>query len=269
MIKRWIDRTFKEDLFLLISQFRLVQKLLSLRMAEFKRNTGLRFASPYLSMLIHIVLLGGIMGAVFGEDFSTFLPYFGISFCVWQSLSIYISESADINQITRRYSNFPNISGLMVGTVLLYQNMAFGIIRFLAVITALIFINRPILMNANWIGAGLGYIELVVLLFVWIVPCAYFFSVFRIVKGFLPQILLAINLVTPIFWPTGKLSGYSWVYLYNPVYHVIEIIRAPILQGRFNLLSISVVGLLIVVGLILSFVCYKRNKCQIVYDWVN
>lgn len=269
MISRWIDRTYWEDLQLLIGQRRLLQKLLYSRLAEFKKNSGLRFASPFLSMLLHITLLGTIMGVVFGENMQTFLPYFGISFCVWQSISTFISESSHLNSATSRYLLFNGVSGLIFCGINVYQLVVFGVIRFAAVVAALVVVDAGILLDANWLCFVLGYILFIVVLFFWAVPLSCFFDSFRIFNSFLPQMLLALNLITPIFWPTGKLVNYSWVYEYNPIYHVIEIIRQPLLTGVWPVRSIVVVAIIAFIGFVLSNLLYRKNKELIVFRWLS
>ena len=81
--------------------------------------------------------------------------------------------------------------------------------------------------------------------------------------------LLALNLITPIFWPTGKLVNYSWVYEYNPIYHVIEIIRQPLLTGVWPVRSIVVVAIIAFIGFVLSNLLYRKNKELIVFRWLS
>ena len=58
--------------------------------------------------------------------------------------------------------------------------------------------------------------------------CARFRDIPQIVQS-LVQILF---FVTPVIWRPETLTGHRWVVDWNPIYHYVEIIRAPLIRAE-------------------------------------
>jgi ABC-type polysaccharide/polyol phosphate export permease len=72
---------------------------------------------------------------------------------------------------------------------------------------------------------------------------------------------------TPIMWPVSTLSGAAWIADVNPLYHFIELVRAPLLGGEPALLSWMVTVGTLVIGSVLSLMLLNRASNRIVF-WV-
>lgn len=180
-----------------------------------------------LSTLIMVAVLGVLYSTLLGQDITTYLPYLGVGLVIWQYLSACVNEGSTafigagylIKQIRMPLTVHVNrivwrnfvilLHSLPVIVVLM---IAFGHIpgpEFLLVIPGLMLL----LLNGVWIGVVLGVI------------CARYRDVLPIV-GNLVQVAFFF---TPIMWTTDLLKDRAWVAEYNPLYHLIDIVRAPIL----------------------------------------
>ena len=72
---------------------------------------------------------------------------------------------------------------------------------------------------------------------------------------------------TPIMWPVSTLSGATWIAEINPLYHFIELVRAPFLGGEAAPLSWMVAVGTFVIGSALSLMLLNRASNRIVF-WV-
>jgi ABC-type polysaccharide/polyol phosphate export permease len=70
---------------------------------------------------------------------------------------------------------------------------------------------------------------------------------------------------TPIMWPVSTLGGITWIADVNPVYHLIEVIRAPMLGENPAALSWIVSIGMFVVGSICAMLLFRRVSRRIVY----
>lgn len=265
---RWVERGFLADLHALKTQFRLAFQLYMSRIAELRRSSGLGLIAPFLSILVHVSLLGSVMSLVFQEKIEEFIPFFSISICIWQAISTSISESANSNEKTAQYISFPHISGYIIHLINTFELFTSLALKTLAGLIVIALVNVSILGQANYVGFLFGILLVAFVMFSWALPISYIFDKYRVLRGFLPQIIFAIYLVTPILWDPSRLDSHRWLVDLNPVFHVIEVARAPLLSGRLPPLSILVVLGLSVLGLFLSGLFYKKNRDLVIYRWI-
>lgn len=265
---RWVERDFLTDIRMLYSQRELAWQLHLADIAENKRNSGLGLVAPFISVLVHVLLLGTVMGLVFHEPLESFIPFFAVSFSIWQGISIFVSDISYANEKAARYLSFPNISGYISSLVSTYDFIIALFLKMVASFIIIAFINPTTVLNANFVAFAFGLILLTLVMICWSLPLAYVFDRVRILRGFLPQILFAVYLVTPILWAPDRLETHMWVVDFNPIFHLIEVARAPIVQSAFPLASYCVCFGLILVGLALSKVLFKANRDLVVYRWV-
>ena len=208
------------------------------------------------------------MALVFNEPIIDFMPFFAVSFALWQGLSIHISESANSNERAAQLLSFPYISGFMIHFVNILEFYFALFFKFLAVLIVILTVNPSVIIGMNLASFFFGFSLVGLLMFAWSLPISCLFDYFRILRGFLPQILFAIYLITPILWNPDRLSEHQWVVNANPVYHVIEVVRAPLLEGIWPWDSIAVVALLCAMGWLASILAFKANRSLIVFRWI-
>lgn len=264
----WIERSLGEDIGLAFRQRRLAWMLYMAEMAESRRSTGLGLPGPFLSTALHMAILGTVMSIVFEEPVQDFIPYFGLSFAVWQTLSAAIARMANASERAVRYLAFPRLSSLIIYVVDAHDYLLGLGARVLSSVLIIALINPAILLSANVPALLAGVMLASLAVIIWSPILTVIFNTFRILRGFLAQILLLIFLVTPVFYSVDRFSEHRWVADINPVFHVIEAIRAPVLHGTWPLMSLAVCGGLAVAGLFLLRLVHRRQRLAMVYGWV-
>ena len=88
---------------------------------------------------------------------------------------------------------------------------------------------------------------------------------FRDVPPIVTNVAQLFFFISPIMWTPEFLGNRIWVAHYNPVYHLIELFRAPLLDGRIPASSIAVCIAMAVVGSSLSFALLARFRHRITY----
>lgn len=188
-----------------------------------------------LSTMIMVGVLGVLYAILLKQDIAEYLPYLGIGLVVWQYLSACVNEGSTafigagylIKQIRMPmtvhacrvvWRNFVILLHSLPVLVLLLVPFghAPGLDLFLAIPGLLL-----ILLNGVWIGIALGLV------------CTRYRDVLPIV-GNIVQIAFFF---TPIMWTKELLKERAWVADYNPLHHLIEIVRGPILGRPVELQS--------------------------------
>jgi ABC-type polysaccharide/polyol phosphate export permease len=84
-----------------------------------------------------------------------------------------------------------------------------------------------------------------------------------------PQIVISVMqfaiFMTPVFWQPGRLGRAHAILVFNPFYHLLEGVRAPLLGQQPDAHTYSFAALLAVVGWALTFTVFTRTRRRIVH----
>jgi lipopolysaccharide transport system permease protein len=90
---------------------------------------------------------------------------------------------------------------------------------------------------------------------------------FRDIPRIVASLAQIIFLVTPILWTPEMLGTHINIAYCNPFFHLIEIVRAPLLGSRPSMLTAEVTVLITLLNLILTVALFSRYRSRIAY-WV-
>lgn len=211
-----------------------------------------------LTTLIMVGALGFLYSQLLGQNISTYLPYLGVGLVVWQ----FISTAANEGCMSLIGSGHIIKQVRMPLTThvcrMAWRNFIIMLHSLPVVIVFMFFFGHMLTLQIFWIIPGL----LIVLLnAVWSgvvfgILCARFRDVAPII-GSLFQVCFFI---TPVMWQISALKGRSWVADINPFYHLIEIVRAPVLGESVPMLSWAYSIALLIVGF--AFAQYLMTRCR-------
>lgn len=216
-----------------------------------------------LSTLIMVGVLGVLYSTLLGQDIHNYLPYLGGGLVVWQYISVCVLEGANsfigagylIKQIRMPLTvhvariTWRNFVILMHSLpVIMVFLFAFGHRlewELLLILPGLVIL----FLQGIWISIVLGLL------------CARYRDVLPIVGN----LLQVAFFFTPVMWAPGLLKERAWIVELNPLYHLIEVVRAPMIGRHLELASwIWAIGLL-VVGFALAQYLMRRTRDRVPY----
>lgn len=182
-----------------------------------------------LSTLIMVAVLGFLYSSLLNQEISEYLPYLAVGLVVWQYLASVVNEgcsafigSADLIKQIRLPLTVHVCRVAWRNFVILMHSLP------VVILTLLVFGRWPTLevlllpcallilgLQGVWIGVALGVI------------CARFRDIPPIVVNFVQVAFF----LTPVMWSPEILKERAWIAEFNPLYHLIEIVRGPI-TGR-------------------------------------
>lgn len=209
--------------------------------------------------------MGPLYGRLFGQDLGAYFPYLAASFIVWLLISNMINDCS--NAFIAAEGFIKQIKMPLTVHILrvIWKNLLiFGHNMVIVVLVFLFFPPEPgwhllqfpmailmIAVNALWFGILVGLL------------CARFRDI--------PLIIFSMVQVgfflTPVMWKAEMLGSNIWFAYINPLYHFIEIARAPLVAGGANPISWIAVSLITVVGYAVMIVVFARYRARIAY-WV-
>ncbi len=213
-----------------------------------------------ISMGILVGTMGVVYGTLFGQNLSEYLPRLAIGIVVWNLFSsiviecsnVYISSHSYIKQIPapkliyvfqviwRNLAIFLHNSVIVVLVLFLFDIKNFQ----LALIS--IFSLLLLIINAAWIGAIFGIIS----------------ARFRDFPQIVNSSLQVLFYITPIIFERRMLGSFDWIAKYNPLAHLIDLTREPLMGVLPGLESWFVVMTMATVGwsLLLYFIGKYGNR---------
>lgn len=218
-----------------------------------------------LSMAIMVTALGVLYGKLFQIPIDDYLPFLTLGFIAWGLISGLINEGclaltaaeSLIKEMKLPYSI--HVYRVIWRNLIIFSHnlvVYFGVIAIFQIwpgVTGLLALPALALitLNAVWIGLLFGML------------CARF----RDIPQIITSLLQVIFFLTPIIWKPELLRGRVGFAEFNPFFHFVEIMRAPLLGEAPTLTSWAVALAITAAGWVAAVVCFSRYRRYIPY-WV-
>jgi ABC-type polysaccharide/polyol phosphate export permease len=219
-----------------------------------------------ISLGMFVVALGGVGSGLWSKSAAEYLPFLAAGMVVWVMIASIVTESC----------------GLFAAGVSLYRQMQFN---YSIMAYALVWRNAIVFAH-NLMVFAILYLLFAVHLFVPSIILAIIGLIILFANGVWVSILLGIfclryrdvqqlvtslinicMFVTPIFWPPDRLKGITRLLFvdFNPLYHIIDIVRSPLLGRVPALESYAAAVVITAVGWLVTFLLFNYFRKRITY----
>jgi lipopolysaccharide transport system permease protein len=234
---------------------------------EVKRRYRRTLFGPFWATLSIGAFIGGmafIWAPLFKTDVSSYLPFLSAGLVTWAFATALISEgcgtyTAGVSLITQL--NFPyTVLNFMVvwrNIIVFFHNVLIVVIVVIAFKiqiswqTLLLFPGIIIVaVNGAWMTILFGMAS----------------ARFRDVPPLVGNVIQILMFVTPVFWFSSQLGGEARpIIRYNFMFHLIEVMRAPMLGTAPSLLTYGVTIAGAIIGWLVAFGLFARFRRRIPY----
>jgi ABC-type polysaccharide/polyol phosphate export permease len=216
-----------------------------------------------LSMGLMVLGIGFVYANLFGIALNTFLPYVALGIVFFGVMTGIVNEGCDtfvqaagmlsqtsLPMLTFVWRTvFRNTINLAHHLVIVVAVLAFyGYWRHANVPLALIGVAL-MLLNASWASLLVGIAS----------------ARFRDIPQVVVSIMQFAIFFTPVFWPTDRFKAHRAVLDFNPFYHLLHAVRAPLLGDRVEPHTYVVLVAMAVVGWLVAFGLFARTRRRIVH----
>ncbi len=218
-----------------------------------------------LSMGILVVALGMVFGGVFNQNSGTFIPYLATGLIFWGLItsiinggsSVFISAATFIRDVPLPISS--HYYQMVTSNLIIWvHNMV------IYLIVCVLYSHVPtwnfvwffpgfaiFLVNLFWMGLAIGILS----------------TRFRDIPQVITNVIQVVFFATPVFWSIEAMPARPAFVTFNPAYHMLELVRAPLI-GLPVPASSWVAGIVMaVVGTSATLWLYGRSKSRIPY-WI-
>jgi ABC-type polysaccharide/polyol phosphate export permease len=217
-----------------------------------------------LSLGIFIGAISFVWAPLFKADLKTYLPYVTAGMVSWSFVAAIISEGCGtftaaeglIKQLNFPYSTFAFMT-VWRNMLVLFHHLAIMLVVYIAIpeslsLNILLFIPGLLIVAVNgaWMAMLLGMIS----------------ARFRDIPPLIGNLVQVMLFITPIFWSPGQLGGKGQYFVdLNYLYHLVDILRSPLLGNKPALLSYAVIIVGAIVGWAITFMIYARFRRRIAF----
>ena len=236
---------------------------------EVKRRYRRTVVGPFwgtLSLAVLIAALGAVGAGLWNQKLEDYLPFLAAGIIVWTMISTMITESGTLfvsssNLFRQMQFNYSVLAYALVyrNFILFVHNLSiylvvlliFGANKFSPVMLLAVPALALLLINGVWAALLVGM----------------FCLRYRDLQQLITSLIQISMFVTPIFWPPSSLSGRSRIVFidFNPLYHFVEIVRAPLLGEVPAVTTWIAVAIITVVGWGVTFTFFNRFRKRIAY----
>jgi len=218
-----------------------------------------------ISTALMVGIMGPLYGKLFNQDVGTYFAHLAVSLVLWQTISQIMLDSSIAFIVSDVYIKQVRLPLTIHILRTLWKNLVILFHNFAVVVIVIIFFRPPLGLalllfplalvifaaNALWVGILLGMV------------CARFRDIPLVVTN----VMQVAFFLTPILWKPEMLGRHAWSVNFNPFFHFLEIMRAPLLGTPTNALSWAVVATITFAGYALTIAFYSRFRARIAY-WI-
>jgi len=218
-----------------------------------------------VSMAIFVLALALVFSGIFNTAFHQYLPYLTAGLLVWGMISgVFVESATTFTAAQPIILSIASPYSIHVFRALLKQIVIFGH-------NLLVFVGVAIVFGVPVTWATLLFVPGFILvcitlawinLFVALIGCR-----FRDLQPIISSFLQLVFFLTPLIWDRGIVAGKAhalWIDA-NPFYHLIEVVRAPMLGMAPPLASMVAVLAMAIIGWTITFLFFARFRRRIPY----
>lgn len=225
------------------------------------QNRMSRFGMLWLLMpsTLYIWGIGSFFALLQGRSIREFAAYIALGTVVFRLLTSVITGSTMVYIGAKSFimDGHARLTDFVLRSIA--QAVFFFLMSMPAVVVALIVYPE---LHLTGLLMGMAALPLVLLNALWIgVVFSLVGARFPDLNQFIGNVFMFLYLLTPIIWSADQIppgSVRSTLVHFNPFYHLIEIVRAPIIDGHFNVHSLYVAGAMAAVGWLVAAFAYRR-----------
>ena len=216
-----------------------------------------------ISTGIMIFAIGLLYAGLFHQDISAYIPSLAIGIIVWNFFITSITEGCSVFVHAGGYIKAYAIPLPIYVMRLLWRNIIIFLHNALIIVVVWLVFRwelSPVLLLS-----AVGFAVMLIL----VIGAVLFFGVlctrFRDIPQLVASVLQLLFFITPIMWLPGSLSNHHWIVDYNPLFSVIEVIRAPLLNQVPELRQWLIAAGCALVSLLCGTVFYDRFGFRVPY----
>ncbi|CAN5292740.1 ABC transporter permease [soil metagenome] len=213
-----------------------------------------------IAMVIWILAIGPLYSHLLGVGSAEFIPYVAMGIITWGLISGVLLDGAGAFVTAENLVRSVKLPYTVHILRVLHRNLLIFLHNLLAFVPFMIYLK--VWPHWSWLAAIPG----VALILLAALPTAFLLGTlsarYRDMQQLIASIVQLVFFLTPIFWKASLLKDRVWLADYNPFQILLEVVRAPIVEGippTFVYIKAGVLIVLLYAAAAPFFVRYRRR----------
>lgn len=217
------------------------------------------------SMAIMVVALGVVYAEIFKTELRDFVPFLCTGLLVWgyisavllEAGSLFVGSESYIKQIRLPYSLYV-FRFIWSKAIIFAHNLViyFGVLAYYQIWPGAVALYAVpgfliLMLNSALTSSYIGVVS----------------ARFRDIPQIIASVVQIAFFITPIMWKPELLGERTHLMSWNPIYHLVEIVRAPLLGQMPTFENVVAVGIITIANAFVAVVFFARYRSRIAY-WV-
>jgi ABC-type polysaccharide/polyol phosphate export permease len=213
---------------------------------------------------VMVLAMGPLYGALLGQNVSDYIKYLAVSMIIWSFISTCINEAGSVFISSEGYIKQVPLPFSIYVFRIIARNILILLHNVLIVFVVLIVF--PSVYSESLFLVPIGLFLVTCNLF-WIVLIIGLLSTrFRDIPQLVSNVVQVAFFLSPIIWKVDMLNVKSqYLANINPLYHFMEVIRAPLFGEPFRNISWTVTLSFLIAGSIFTFFVFTKYRSRITY----
>ncbi|GHA85390.1 sugar ABC transporter permease [Algimonas arctica] len=219
-------------------------------------------------IIMHLLIVSGLAvmySKILGTDLREYLPYVAVGLTVWNIINGIISDGAGVfpaNQVYLKQVKLPF-------SFFIFRINLKHLLIFFYQCTVVIGMYALLKMGPHMIMllAIPGFMLLLLFLLSASLLAGIVATRSRDMNGLIQSALRFAFFLTPIFWDARRLGEYAFLMNFNPFYHFLEIVRAPLLGNYPTAVNYYACIGMTAITIVLTLFAFKYSMKKLAY-WI-
>lgn len=209
--------------------------------------------------------MGPLYGSLLQQDISSYFPYLATGFVVWFLIANLVGDGCNAFIAAEGFIKQVKLPLTVHVLRVIWKNLIIFAHNAAIVVLVLAWYRPPLDWHVVFVPLGLLMVAVNGLWFglLFGLLCARFRDIPQVVGS----VMQVAFFLTPVMWPSRLLGEYQWAADWNPFFHFLETIRAPLLGHGPALRSWGIVLAVTVAGYAVTLLMFSRFRARVAY-WV-
>ena len=216
-----------------------------------------------ISTALFIGGMGSLYGVLLGQPRSHYIHYLAVGLVVWIFIAGLITDGCQTFIAAEGFIRQTKLPLTVHALRVVWRNILILAHNFIIVIL----VSAYFLPSWNWglMTAPAGVLVIALNGLALGLLLGLLSARFRDIPQIVASLVQLLFFVTPIFWRPEMLTTHQWVADWNPIFHLIELVRAPILGSPVPAASWEGALVVTVLGWLVTFAVFARFRARIAY----
>jgi ABC-2 type transport system permease protein/lipopolysaccharide transport system permease protein len=218
-----------------------------------------------ITMGVFVFAVGLLYSQVFGADADDYIPWLACGFVIWTMISGLINDGAKVYVSSSSFSTEMRLPYSFFSLKLAAKHLITFLHHIVVIVAVAAIFGLPLGVEILLFVPGLA-----IILFcgVWVSVILGLISVrFRDIPNIIASLVQVSFFLTPIIWQPAQVQDRMFVVLWNPFYHFLELVRAPLLGSPPTLTNYAVTLGCSAIAAGLALLLFARYRNRIPY-WI-